>query len=392
MNNNSTQLRRVDSALRTAFIADSLAMPVHWYYQPLEIERAFAGGIQRFEAAPEFHPSSIMSLHSKNKGGRQSADKSPSAFATNGAVWNKPVPQVVGDIILKDKAQFWDTPNVHYHQGMKAGENTLNAHCARVLMRSLAHSSGNYDRTDFVSAYIDFMTVQPPAHPDTYAESYHRGFFANLAQGRKPEKCAMKTHDTASIGGLVTIGPLVFSERLKGTNESDIQIACRAHLALTHPDEFLMQVCDRYVTLICGLMDEGEGGDGVKALLVKASKSLPSFDLAGLVKRNLPDHHVVGHLFSRACYISDSWPIVLYLAYKYQDDPWQALRVNTNLGGDNVHRGIVLGTILGLQRDTVAANWFNQLADHEVIAQEIDAALAASVSASSVNEATAPKS
>jgi ADP-ribosylglycohydrolase len=369
-------------------------MPVHWYYQPLEIEFAFKGGIQRFEAAPKFHPSSIMSLHSKNKGGRHSADKSSSA--TQGASWNKPVPQVVGDIILKDKAQFWDTPNVHYHQGMKAGENTLNAHCARVLMRSLAHSSGTYDRNDFVSAYIDFMTVQPPAHPDTYAESYHRGFFANLAQGRKPEKCAMKTHDTASVGGLVTIGPLVFSERLKGTSESDIQIACRAHLALTHPDEFLMQVCDRYVTLLCGLMDGEDDVDG-KTLLVEASKSIPSFDLAGLVNRKLPDHHVVGHLFSRACYISDSWPIVLYLAYKYQDDPWQALRVNTNLGGDNVHRGIVLGTILGLQTDTVAANWFNQLADHKVIAKEIDAALAASINAASinaasVNEANVPKS
>lgn len=383
MNNNSTHSCRVDSALRTAFIADSLAMPVHWYYQPIEIERAFAGGIQRFEAAPKFHPSSIMSLHSKSKGGRQSADKSPSASATNGALWNKPAPQVVGDIILKDKAQFWDTPNVHYHQGMMAGENTLNAHCARILMRSLAHSSGGYDRNDFVSAYIDFMTVQPPAHPDTYAESYHRGFFANLAQGRKPEKCAMKTHDTPSIGGLVTIGPLVFSEYLKGSSESDIQITCRAHLALTHPDEFLMQVCDRYVTLLCGLMDGGDNVD-VKALLVKASKSLPSFDLAGLINRNLPDHHVIGHLFSRACYISDSWPVVLYLAYKYQDDPWQALRVNTNLGGDNVHRGIVLGTILGLQTDTVAADWFNQLADHKVIAQEIDALLMASVNAASV--------
>jgi ADP-ribosylglycohydrolase len=367
-------------------------MPVHWYYQPLEIELAFAGGIQRFEAAPTFHPSSIMSLHSKNKGGRQSADKSSSA--TQGASWNKPVPQVVGDIILKDKAQFWDTPNVHYHQGMKAGENTLNAHCARVLMRSLARSFGSYDRNDFVSAYIEFMTVQPPAHPDTYAESYHRGFFANLAQGRKPEKCAMKTHDTASIGGLVTIGPLVFSERLRGTSESDIQIACRSHLALTHPDEFLMQVCDRYVTLLCGLMDEGEGGSGddIKALLVEASKSLPSFDLAGLVERKLPDHHVIGHLFSRACYISDSWPIVLYLAYKYHDDPWQALRVNTNLGGDNVHRGIVLGTILGIQTGSVAANWFTQLTDQEVIAQEIDVLLAASVKAAAVNEASVPKS
>lgn len=65
---------RVASALKTQFIADALAMPVHWYYQPLEIELAFPGGIQRFEAAPEFHPSSIMSLHSKRKGGRQSSD------------------------------------------------------------------------------------------------------------------------------------------------------------------------------------------------------------------------------------------------------------------------------------------------------------------------------
>ncbi|MGK0370200.1 MAG: ADP-ribosylglycohydrolase [Glaciecola sp.] len=362
---NSAKSQRVADALKTQFIADALAMPVHWYYQPLEIERIFPGGIQRFEAAPEFHPSSIMSLHSKRKGGRQSSDTSNSNTA-----------EVVGDIILKDKAQFWDVPNVHYHQGMPAGENTLNTHCARVLMRILASTPASYDRHAFVHAYIDFMTADPPAHPDTYAESYHRGFFANLAQGRKPEKCAMKTHDTASVGGLVTIAPLVFSERLKGASESEIQITCREHLALTHPDESLMQVCDRYVKLLCGLM-EGPGKDGVKALLVEASKGSSGFDVAGLVKRNLPDHQVVGHLFSRACYISDSWPVVLYLAYKYQNDPWQALQVNTNLGGDNVHRGIVLGVILGLQTNTVATNWFDQLVSHNAIGQEIDALISA---------------
>jgi len=356
---------RVESALKTTFIADALAMPVHWYYQPVEIERAFSGGIQRFEAAPEFHPSSIMSLHSKRKGGRQSSDTS-----------SKNKPQVVGDIILKDKAQFWDVPNVHYHQGMQAGENTLNAHCTRVLMRTLAKSSGNYDRQEFVTTYIDFMTAQPPAHPDTYAESYHRGFFANLAQGRNPEKCAMKTHDTASVGGLVTIAPLVFSERLKGASEANIQIACREHLGLTHPDESLMRVCDRYVQLLCGLMD-GPDEAGVRALLEEAGKGSQGFDVTGLLKRNLPDHQVVGQLFSRACYISDSWPVVLYLAYKYQNDPWQALLVNTNLGGDNVHRGMLLGVLLGLQSNIVASRWFDQLADHKVIAQEIDALISA---------------
>jgi ADP-ribosylglycohydrolase len=366
VNQSSSKSLRVDSALKTTFIADALAMPVHWYYQPLEIERAFTGGIQRFEAAPDFHPSSIMSLHSKRKGGRQSSDTSSKSNTL----------QVVGDIILKDKAQFWDVPNVHYHQGMQAGENTLNAHCARVLMRTLANSPESYDRHAFVSAYIEFMTAQPPVHPDTYAESYHRGFFANLAQGRKPEKCAMKTHDTASIGGLVTIAPLVFSQRLSGASVSDIQIACREHLALTHPDESLMQVCDRFVKLLCALMD-GPDETGVKAHLVEASKSSAGFDLASLLKRNLPDHQVVGHMFSRACYISDSWPVVLYLAYKYQDDPWQALRVNTNLGGDNVHRGMVLGILLGLQTDAVATNWFEQLADHSEISQEIDALISA---------------
>ena len=365
MNHNSAQSIRVSNALKTQFIADALAMPVHWYYQPMEIEFAFPGGIQRFEAAPKHHPSSIMSLHSKRKGGRQSSDTSSAADV-----------EVVGDVILKDKASFWNTPNVHYHQGMGAGENTLNAHCARVVMRTLVTDNGHYDRRSFVNAYIDFMTAQPPAHPDTYAESYHRGFFANYAQGRKPEKCAMLTHDTASVGALITIAPLVFSQYLKGSAASNIQVACREHLALTHPDESLMQVCDRYVNLLCGLL-EGVDESGFKALLIEASKGVPNFDLPGLIKRDLPDHQVVGHLFSRACYISDSWPIVLYLAYKYYSDPYKALLVNTNLGGDNVHRGSVLGTLLGLQSDAVANNWFSQLVDHSAIEQEITALVSA---------------
>lgn len=367
MNDNFEPTQRITSALKTSFIADALAMPVHWYYQPIDIERAFTGGIQRFEAAPAFHPSSIMSLHSKHKGGRQSADSSSKGHSVN----DKPT-QVVGDVILKGKAQFWDKSNVHYHQGMQAGENTLNAHCARVLMRTLASSPQSYDRQAFVRAYIHFMTVTPAAHPDTYAESYHRGFFANLAQGRQPEHCGTITHDTASIGGLVTIAPLVFSERLRGASEAEIKVACRAHLALTHPDESLMRVCDRYVQLLCDLMD-GPDKAKVQPLLLEAGKGLTSVDLAGLLRRNLPDHQVVGQVFSRACYISDSWPVVLYLACKYQHDPWQALRVNTNLGGDNVHRGIVLGTLLGLQSDVVATRCFAELVDHKSIAEEIEA-------------------
>ncbi|MFO8141744.1 MAG: ADP-ribosylglycohydrolase family protein [Marinobacter sp.] len=366
MINDPVVFDRVASALKTQFIADALAMPVHWYYNPLDIEKAFPGGIQRFEAAPDFHPSSIMSLHSTTSGGRHFG-KSASKDKT---------PQVVGDVILKGKAQFWNVPNVHYHQGLGPGENTLNAHCARVLMRSLVEAAGHYDRQAFVSAYIGFMTADTPAHPDTYAESYHRGFFANLARGLAPEQCAMTTHDTPSIGGLATVAALVFSERLSGTQVPAIQALCRSHLGLTHPDESLMKVCDRYVVLLCGLM-AGPDDAGVKALLSEAGKGKPGLDVEALIRRNLPDHQVVGRLYSPACYISDSWPVVLYLAYKYRNEPWLALRMNTNLGGDNVHRGMVLGSLLGLLTDDIATNWFDQLVAYDAIGQEIDALISA---------------
>jgi ADP-ribosylglycohydrolase len=59
------------------------------------------------------------------------------------------------------------------------------------------------------------------------------------------------------------------------------------------------------------------------------------------------DAMVVGRRLSTACYVEESVPSVIYLALKYHDEPEQGLIVNTNLGGDNVHRGAVLGSILG---------------------------------------------
>ncbi len=39
--------------------------------------------------------------------------------------------------------------NVHYHEGMQAGENTLNALCARVVTRGMA-SRGGYSQEGFL--------------------------------------------------------------------------------------------------------------------------------------------------------------------------------------------------------------------------------------------------
>ena len=170
------QQKKATAALKNMFVADALAMPVHWYYNPLDIEKAFPGGITRLEATPEYHPSSIMSLHSTAKGGRGEQTSHGQQR------------EVVGEVILKGRRQYWNQPGQHYHRGMQAGENTLNAHCTRVLMRSLSDNDGRYNKQHFIDDYIDFMTADPPRHPDTYAESYHRGFFANLEAGKAKDR------------------------------------------------------------------------------------------------------------------------------------------------------------------------------------------------------------
>ncbi|GGC89528.1 ADP-ribosylglycohydrolase family protein [Halopseudomonas salina] len=349
---------RATAALQNLFIGDALAMPVHWFYRVSDIDKAFPEGIRHFHPAPEVHPSSIMSLHSTSGGGRKNASSSNKA-------------NVVGDVILKGKAQYWDRPNIHYHQGMRAGDNTLNAHCALALMNVMHAANGHYDRDAFLQAYIQLLTADEPAHPDTYAESYHRGFFAKLASGLPPEKCAAITHDTPSVGGLVTIAPLVIGERLRGTSLADTRKLCREHLALTHPDASLAEVCDAFVNLIDGLLFR-DTDTSVEDLLLNATRSLPRRDLVKLVEGNKPDREVVGRVLSPACYISDAWPAVLYFALKHQLDPLKALQANTEVGGDNVHRGAVLGVLLGLIHGEATGGLFDQLTRQNDINQAID--------------------
>lgn len=357
---NTVVLARAKAALKLIYVADALSMPVHWYYNPLDIIEAFPGGIKKFEAPPLSHPSSIMALHSTNAGGRGAQDKTPG-------------PQVVGDIILKGKREYWGIAHQHYHVGMQVGENTLNAHCARLVTRTLNENNGRYNAPLFLNNYIAFMTSDAPLHPDTYAESYHRGFFANFAKGTPPHKCAAHTHDTASIGGLVTIAPIAIAELLIDRSIARVQALCIEHMYLTHPDEKLAKICRAYVELIDSLLFR-EYEDVKNIIEITAQKSA-SIDLKKLILNKVGDNQVVGGLFSKACYIDDSWPSILYLLYKYLEAPQKALLANTNLGGENCHRGSVLGVLLGLATAYDGEDFGEHLADAAAINDEITALL-----------------
>lgn len=346
---------RMRGALWGFFIGDALAMPVHWYYNIAALWQDF-GNIRDYQAPKAHHPNSIMALANTSKAGRGTQEG-----------------DIVGRVILKGKKQHWGQANRHYHQGMQEGDNTLNLLCARVLLRSL-NTVGHYDSADFLREYISFMT-EPDRHNDTYAESFHRDFFANYAQGVAPENCAgAEGHDTASIGGLVSL-TLVILATLRDGNLAASNATALTQQRLTHRSSLLERHTLEFSTLLFNIFHDTN--PDIEQLTYAAASRLgfPAAKVIQSVRRNQSsDLDVIGGLLSPACYIDQSFPSVLYLAARYPNDFEAALIANTNVGGDNCHRGAVLGAILGasLGIEAIPKRWINGLTAHTELNDEIE--------------------
>lgn len=347
---------RMRGALWGMFVGDALAMPVHWYYNIAALWQDF-GQLSDYQAPKAHHPNSIMALANTSKAGRGTQEG-----------------DIVGNVILKGKKHHWGPANRHYHQGMQAGENTLNLLCARVLLRSL-NATGDYAPADFLREYISFMT-EPDRHNDTYAESYHRDFFANYAQGVHPENCAgAEGHDTASIGGLVSLPLLIMASLCEG-NLASINAKALSHQRLTHRSPLLERYSTELSTLLFHIFHDTNPNTEELACAAAGRLGFPAAKVIETVRRKQSsDFEVIGGLLSPACYIDQSFPSVLYLASRYPNDFEAALIANTNVGGDNCHRGSVLGAILGasLGFKAIPKRWIDGLAAHDELNIEIEA-------------------
>ncbi|MBC2736454.1 MAG: ADP-ribosylglycohydrolase family protein [Desulfobacteraceae bacterium] len=303
--------KRALGALWGLFIGDALAMPVHWYYNREALLRDY-GPIRTYLAPRNPHPDSILWR---------------SQFASPGE----------GFDILHDQRPFWGQRGVHYHQFLRAGENTLNLQCARLLMESLRHC-GQYDADDYLKRYIAFMTT-PGCHRDTYVEEVHRHFFTRLASGLSPRQCGIKEKH---IGGLVGIVPIIAHYR---GDLPEGSVRAHEHLALTHrgPRMTTAAAC------VLDILQQVIAGASLRRVLEDGMRSQrsPYFGHPFQKWQGASDHDVVGRHLSTACYVEDALPAVIYLAWKYGHDPEQGVIANCHLGGDNAHRGALLGAFFG---------------------------------------------
>ncbi len=291
-----------------SFIADAIAMPVHWYYDRALLRQDY-GIIRDYMAPKSPHAGSIL-------------------WRSEYTALNER-----GDI-LHDQARYWGQRGIHYHQFLRAGENTLNLQLARVLMDSL-NDCGRYDADDYINRYIDFM-LTPGKHRDTYVEECHRKFFTAYARGTAPRKCA---GSDIHIGGLAHVGVLcAFFRGDPGTTRD----AVRQHISLTHRSPEVLSAGDAMVRMVCGVLHDMPLRE---AILVHGNDWFSKRKALEWSKD--PDEVVIGRRVSPACYIADAFPASLYLAWKYADDFEGGITANANVGGDNCHRGAVVGALLG---------------------------------------------
>ncbi len=309
-------------------VADAVAMPVHWYYNTLALDRDYPklGVSEEYLAPKNPHPDSIL--------------------------WRSVYQPVSPEAdILHEQAQYWGQQSIHYHQFLPAGQNTVNFQLARELYQ-LVTEQQHYDPTVWLERYVERMRT-PQWHGDTYVEEYHRAFFNRLASGVKLMKCGI---DDKHIGGLSQVPAVYTALREVGVTELDsLRKLVRQHIGLTHQNQRVLQAGDILVRLLEAVR---KGASLERALQQEANDVVSVNRFKEWEKR--ADREVIGGFLSPACYIEDSFPASLYLAWKYQNDFMSGVRANALVGGDNCHRGAVVGSVLAALNPVPAA-WLEPL-------------------------------
>lgn len=134
-------------------------MPVHWYYDQAALERDY-GHVVDYLAPKNPHPDSILWRSSYTALNAQ------------------------GDI-LHDQAQYWGRKNIHYHQFLSAGVNTLNLKLLRLAFQSMQESGGDNVHRGAVLGALAGLEKGLYAFPDRWLQGLEKPVPAGgvLAQG-----------------------------------------------------------------------------------------------------------------------------------------------------------------------------------------------------------------
>ncbi len=229
----------------------------------------------------------------------------------------------------------------------------------------------------FLQDFIAYMST-PGNDRDPYCEIYIRAWFENYSKGVAPELCAQKQRTVWSIGSHGgVIRPLVLSifanEPYQGLGMAI------SHQQLTHRSENVASALGVLVPLLHALLKGedphatiSEYAKKVRLIKIKGEElsktyrahkgpgNIPKDQMwkihtefsnqyldVNRVLEEYSDDEIIGKLFATACYPEHGVPLLLCLLQRNNAAFKASLLANANAGGDNVHRGMILGLLAG---------------------------------------------
>ena len=389
---------RIRSALWGVFIADALSMPTHWYYNRDNIYKDFGkDGITKYEDAKHPHPEAFM-IGEKYLPDIEMATK-----------LNRNV-----DIIREQHRKFYNTtlpdPNnkikkvtnepehgnsvadkkerYHYHYDLKAGDNTLNAHLCRLLLRNTVKqlsSTKRFRDNVFSEAFIDYMTTKNRTDNDVYLEIYIRRFFENYSKGNDVLNCAANQQEIWSIGSHGgVIRPLILAMINYRNTYKAVGVSIQ-HQMVTHRSENVSSALTYLIPMLLNILNgkktlkEQLQDNDVLFYAKETGKTLvgqyrdakgpgniekdkmyllhTTYDVENgpidfdKLDNEEKEEDVIRHKLGTACYPEHGLPLMFYTMVHCKFDFKTAVLLNANSGGDNVHRGAILGLLLGANID-----------------------------------------
>lgn len=286
----------------------------------------------------------------------------------------------------------------HYHYGLGRGENTLNAHLARVLMRAVV-AEGRYRPEAFLEAFVAHMTT-PGLNRDPYTEVYLRRWFEHYAEGLPLHLCAHRQRDSWSVGSHGGMHRALMVAMLARDAYQGLGLGIE-HQVLTHRSENVASALGVLTPVLHDLLAGAEAAPTLRAAAgrirapaipgeemlaryreaqgpgnipkremweIHTELSDAAFDVDALLA--MPADAVIRRTISTACYAEHGLPLMLYLALAEGCDFEAALLANANAGGDNVNRGLVLGMAMGAASE-IPGRLKDGLADRAALADEI---------------------
>ena len=394
---------KIENALWGLFISDALSMPAHWYYNLKYLRQDFKK-ITGYNDAPHPHPESFMvgNGYFPNIENAKKLSRPYDILHEHARFYNTSY----SHLNIKPEVHSGEHANLmpqlneryHYHHGLKAGENTLGANLVRVLLRCVIQNGG-YNQDAFLEDFITYMTSHN--NKDPYLEIYIRDWFENYSNGTAAELCAPSQRQKWSIsshGGIIR--PLVLSLTSKNAYEG-LGIAI-SHQQLTHRSEGVSSALGILVPMLQELFSantpinelnnfakklplikiDGESltkayhdangpGNIEKEQMWKLHTEFSNEFLSDILQ-NATDESIIGKRFATACYPEHGLPLLFYFLYKNNFDFTSSLLDNANAGGDNVHRGMILGLLTGVTCKEIPESLKKGLVEYEALKKEIE--------------------